>query len=136
MSGIFYQISNDAGNAEIGYNAMLGFNNNSLRITGLRIVYGTALTEISPDLYLAWGYGGHAGFAYIERAFYRPDDSVFHNQEFCPLFGVDGWGAIEYRFRDIPLNLSLNLKPFIELAIPSYVRFMPADLGLSISYVF
>jgi hypothetical protein len=50
---IFYQITNEAGNAEIGYNAMLNLNKNSIRLTGLRIIYGPAFSDISPDLYFA-----------------------------------------------------------------------------------
>lgn len=134
--GVFYQITSDAGNAEIGYNAMLSFKNNGLSLTGLRIIYGPALSELSPDLFLAWGYGGHFGFAYVERTGYLPDNYIWNGQQFCPLLGIDGWGAIEYRFRDIPINISLSLKPYLELAIPSYIRFMPADIGFSVSYVF
>ncbi|HKK43199.1 MAG TPA: hypothetical protein VJ963_12370, partial [Bacteroidales bacterium] len=66
-SGFFYQVSNDAGNAEVGYNGMLSFSNNGLQITGLKIVYETALTDISPDLYFAWGFGGHIGFMYSDH---------------------------------------------------------------------
>jgi len=134
--GIFYQITSDAGNAEIGYNAMLGFNNDGIQLTGLRIVYQTALTEISPDLYFAWGYGGHIGFFYTDHLNYFGERYDFHGDRFCPLIGADGWLAAEYRFRDIPLNISLNLKPYIELTIPSFVKIMPADIGISISYVF
>ena len=94
------------------------------------------LTEISPDLYLSWGYGGHAGFVNIYRERYDIDGYLYSQRQFSPVVGVDGWGSVEYRFREIPLNISLNLKPYIELAFPSYVRFMPFDLGLSVSYVF
>lgn len=135
-SGIFYQIASDAGNAEIAYNAMLGFNNNGIQLTGLRIVYQTVLTEISPDLYFAWGYGGHVGFFCSDHLSYYGERYDFHSDRLCPLMGVDGWLAAEYRFRDIPLNISLNLKPFVELTIPAFVRIMPADIGISISYVF
>jgi hypothetical protein len=134
--GIFYQINNKAGNAEIGYNAMLSFNNNGLQVTGLKIIYGARLSEISPDLYLSWGYGAHAGFVNVYRDSYDIDGYNYPKRQFSPLVGADVWGSVEYRFRDIPLNISLNLKPYIELAFPSYVRFMPFDLGLSVSYVF
>ena len=30
--GIFYQVTGEAGNAETGYNAMLGFNNNGISL--------------------------------------------------------------------------------------------------------
>jgi hypothetical protein len=134
--GIFYQMNTRAGNAEIGYNALLSFNNNGIQITGLRIIYGAQLTEVSPDLYLSWGYGGHAGFVNIYRDRYDIDGYNYPRRQFSPLVGVDVWGSVEYRFREIPLNLSLNLKPCIELAFPAYVRFMPFDMGLSVSYVF
>jgi hypothetical protein len=135
-SGIFYQVSRQSGNAEIAYNAMLGFSNNGLQITGLRIIYQTSLNNISPDLYFAWGYGAHAGFVNVDRPYYYSDPYYYNRRYFYPLIGADGWLAAEYRVREIPLNISLNLKPYIEFAVPAYVRFMPFDLGLSISYVF
>ena len=134
--GIFYQVAKKAGNAEIGYNAMVGFDNNGIQLTGLKIIYVTTLSEISPDLFLALGYGGHIGFIYSDPPGYSVERYNFQGERFCPLFGADGWLAAEYRFRDIPLNISLNIKPLVELAIPSYVKIRPVDLGLSISYVF
>jgi len=134
--GIFYQMTNDAGNAEIGYNAMLSFNDNGLQLTGLRIIYETPLTDISPDLFFAWGYGGHVGFMYTDHIGFLGERYNFTGDQFCPLFGVDGWISAEYRFRDIPLNISLNLKPFVEITIPAFVKIKPIDLGISLSYVF
>lgn len=134
--GIFYQLSHEAGNAEIAYNAMVGFSNYGIQLTGLRIVYETSLGSISPDLYLAWGYGGHAGFIYTDRIGYFGDTYHFDHRRFCPVIGADGWVAAEYRVREVPLNISLNLKPFVEITIPAFVRVMPFDLALSVSYVF
>jgi hypothetical protein len=134
--GIFYQATTEAGNAEIGYNAMLGFSNNGIQLTGLRIVYESSLDNISPDLFLAWGYGGHIGFFITDHLRSLGENYSFRQERFCPVFGADGWLAAEYRFRDIPLNISLNIRPFVELTVPSFVRIMPGDLGVSISYVF
>lgn len=135
-SGLFYQFSRQSGNAEVAYNAMLGFSDNGLQITGLRIIYQASLNNISPDLYFAWGYGAHAGFVNTDRPYYYSDPYYNDRRYFCPVIGADGWLAAEYRVREIPLNISLNLKPYIEFAVPAYVRFMPFDLALSISYVF
>jgi hypothetical protein len=134
--GIFYQLSHDAGNAEIAYNAMVGFSNFGVQLTGLRIVYETPLHSISPDLYFAWGYGGHAGFIYTDHVGFFGETYNFRSRRFCPVFGADGWLAAEYRVQEIPLNVSLNLKPFVELSVPAFVRVMPFDLALSVSYVF
>jgi hypothetical protein len=135
-SGIFYQVTHEAGNAEIGYNAMLGFSHHGIQLTGLRMIYETSLSSISPDLYFAWGYGGHAGFIYTDQIQFRGEDFYLQGDRFCPVFGVDGWMAAEYRVKEIPLNVSLNLKPFVELTIPGFIRVMPFDLALSVSYIF
>ena len=50
--------------------------------------------------------------------------------------GIDGWLAAEYRIRDIPVIVSLNLKPYFEITVPAFVRLMPGDFGFSVSYVF
>lgn len=134
--GIFYQASHQAGNAEIAYNAMLGFRSYGIQLTGLRIIYGTSVNSISPDLYFAYGYGGHAGFVYTDRLGYRGDNYMFEGRRFCPVLGADGWLAAEYRINEIPLNVSLNIKPFIELTFPGFVRVMPFDIALSVAYVF
>jgi len=135
-SGFFYQLTRESGNAEVGYNAMLGFNNNGIQVTGLRIIYETALSNISPDLFFAWGYGAHIGFIYSDHIRYFGERYSFQENRFSPVAGIDGWLAAEYRFRDVPINVSLNLKPFVELTMPSFVKIMPVDIGLSISYVF
>lgn len=134
--GIFFQMTSDAGNTETGYNAMIGFNNNGIQITGLRIIYENSISGISPDLFFEWGYGAHAGFIVTDNISYFGERYNFGDRRFCPVLGADGWAAAEYRFRDVPVVISLNLKPFIELTIPSFVKIMPIDLGISVSYVF
>jgi hypothetical protein len=135
-SGIFYQISSEAGNAEIAYNALLSFRRNGLQFTGLKVVYETSLSGISPDLFFGWGYGGHLGFMYSDHVKFRGEDYYFYGERFCPLIGVDGWFTAEYRINEIPVNVSLNLKPFIEFTTPSFVRIVPWDFAVSIAYVF
>ena len=135
-SGIFYQVSSDAGNAEIAYNMMLSFRKNGVQFTGLRIVYETTLNGISPDLHFGWGYGGHIGFVYSDHVRFMGEDYYFHGERFCPLIGADGWLTFEYRIQEIPMAVSLNFKPYIELTIPSFLRIMPGDVAISISYIF
>jgi hypothetical protein len=134
--GFFYQVTDLTGTAETGYMAMLGFRNNGIQVTGLRVIYETTLSDISPDLYLAWGYGAHVGFIFTNQVSFLGEKYYFHSERFCPLVGIDGWGAAEYRFRHIPLIISLNIKPFLELTIPSFLNINPADIGISIAYTF
>jgi hypothetical protein len=135
-SGLFYQVSSETGNAETGYNVLMSFNNNGLQVTGLKIVYEDSFHGISPNLFFGWGYGGHAGFIYSNHVKSMGEEYYFHDERFCPLLGIDGWLTAEYRIRDIPVIVSLNLKPYVEITVPAFVRLMPADFGFSVSYVF
>ncbi|HBQ83332.1 MAG: hypothetical protein A2X05_08620 [Bacteroidetes bacterium GWE2_41_25] len=135
-SGIFYQVSQEAGNAEVAFNGLLSFNDRGVQFTGLKVIYETSIGDISPNLVFAWGYGGHVGFIYSDHVKFMGEDYYFHGDRFCPLIGMDGWVAAEYRITDIPLNISLNVKPYVELAFPSFLRVTPWDFAVSISYVF
>jgi hypothetical protein len=135
-SGIFYQVSSETGNAETGYNGMISFNNHGIQLTGLKIIYENSFHGISPNLLFGWGYGGHVGYTYSDHVKALGDDYYFPDDRFCPLFGVDGWLTAEYRINDIPLIVSLNVKPYLEITIPAFVRLMPWDFGFSIAYVF
>jgi len=134
--GLFFQAVSPSGTAETGYMALLSFRNNGLQLTGMKIFYATSLSEIIPDLFAGWGYGAHAGFITEYVTIYEKRDYYYTSRRLCPLIGIDAWGILEYRFRDMPLTVSLNLKPFIEIGLPSFLRLMPADLGLSVSYLF
>lgn len=134
--GLFFQLTSDAGSAGIGYNAMVGFNDNGVQFTGLKIIYETNIPSISSDLYFAWGYGGHFGFIVTDHMTYFGERYNFDNERFCPLIGADGWVSVDYRFREIPLVISVNVKPYVELTVPAFVKVMPVDIGIAISYVF
>jgi hypothetical protein len=135
-SGFFYQATSQTGNAESGYFVMAGFRQAGVQLTGLKVFYSDILNTLSPNLFFGWGYGGHAGFVFTDhlRSFGEVYDFRYHH--FCPLAGVDGWLAAEYRIRDIPVTVSLNLKPYFEITVPAFVRLMPADLALSVAYNF
>jgi hypothetical protein len=135
-SGIFYQVSHEAGNAEIAYNGMLSFHNSGVQVTGLKIIYETSRGSISPNLVFSWGYGGHVGFIYSDHVRFMGEDYYFNDDRFCPVLGIDGWVSAEYRITDIPLNVSLNLKPYVELTFPSFLKVTPWDFAVSVSYVF
>jgi hypothetical protein len=134
--GVFYQVTTDSGNAETGYNALLSFKLNGIQVTGLKIYYETTFDEVSPDLYFTWGYGAHAGFIVTDNINFLGEKYYFRGERFCPLFGVDGWIGAEYRFHTLPLNVGINIKPYVELSIPSFIHVMPGDVGISVAYIF
>jgi hypothetical protein len=135
-SGIFYQVSQETGNAEVAFNGLLSSNNRGVQFTGLKVIYETSIGDISPNLVFGWGYGGHVGFIYSDHIRFMGENYYLHGDRFCPLIGMDGWVTAEYRITDVPLNISLNVKPYVELAFPSFLRVIPWDFAVSVSYVF
>lgn len=135
-SGIYYQNLVSAGTAEISFFAMLSANSSSVRVTAMRLVYETSLSEISDNLFFTWGYGAHIGFSVADHTYFLGRRYQFPNESFKPLIGVDGWGGLEYRFIEIPLTVGLNAKPFLELMVPGFINIQPGDIGLSFAYIF
>jgi hypothetical protein len=135
-SGLFYQVTREEGYAEIGYQLLLSFKDDGVQLNGLRIVYERSIDNISPNLFFSWGYGGHLGFTYSDKVRFMGEEYYYNEQRFMPLFGIDGWAATEYRIHDIPLTVSLNIKPYVEIVIPAFVRVVPWDFAISVAYIF
>jgi hypothetical protein len=135
-AGIYYQIPGTGNNPGTAYQMLASFNHNGIQLTGLKIIYESQLDEISSQFWFAWGYGGHAGFIITDHLSYLGEKFFFRGERFSPLFGVNGWAAVEYRFREIPILINLNIKPFVELTIPGFVNIMPGDVGISFAYIF
>jgi hypothetical protein len=135
-SGLFYQVTHEEGYAEIGYQMLLSFKDSGLQFTGLKIIYEATLDDISPNIFVSYGYGGHVGFIYSDYIKFMGENYYLSDERFLPLFGADGWLAAEYRIQDIPIVVGLNWKPYIEMTIPAFVRIVPWDFGLSLAYIF
>ncbi len=94
-------------------------------ITGLYEIH----REISaPNFDWYYGFGGHIGFwdGYDDHPYF--DDGKSYT-----VIGVDGIIGIEYTFEVIPLNLSLDWKPALNLS--GYSGFWGDEFALSIRYV-
>lgn len=135
-SGVYYQSISGAGTAEVSFYALLTADQNSVRLTVMKIVYETSLSEIADNLFLTWGYGGHAGFAVTDYTYFLGRRYQFDRESFRPLAGIDGWGGLEYRFTGIPMAIGLNVKPYMEIMVPGFIRIQPGDVGLSVAYRF
>jgi hypothetical protein len=135
-SGLYFQNLVTAGNAERSFYAMLSADNSSLRLTVMRLTYEMTMSEISDNLYLVWGYGGHAGFSVNDHTYFLGRKYQFEYERFRPVAGVDVYGGLEYRFMGMPMTIGLSLKPYVEIMVPGFVSIKPGDLGLSFGYRF
>lgn len=84
---------------------------------GLGMLYEKFISLKSPGFYWFYGVGGYVGFE-SKRTY----------------FGPTGIAGLDYNFREIPLNLSLDLKPELDLAPKVSLIFY--SVGLSARYVF
>jgi hypothetical protein len=132
-SGITYRRFLDQ---EIGIETILSFRRGGMQVSLLREKYLPAFLEFSDNLILGFGFGGHVGFMYTDHQKFMFEDYYYAEKIFLPLIGVDGYFGIEYIFREFPMAISLDCKPFFELNIEGLVQLNPFDIGFAIKYWF
>jgi len=78
---------------------------------------------------LQWYYGG-GGYVGFDKTY----NLVREKNETDIMVGAMGVLGLDYKFPNLPLNLSLDWKP--ELNIIESIQFEPAALGLSVRFAF
>ena len=121
---------------EIALETILSFRRGGIQATLLREKHIPTLLEFSDNLIFGYGFGGHVGFMYTDHYKFMFDDYYYTDKKFLPLIGLDGYFAIEYIFREFPLAISLDCKPFFEINIKGLVQMNPFDIAFAIKYWF
>jgi hypothetical protein len=98
-----------------------------VNITGLYQISYPVFNE--PGFNFYFGGGGHIGFWDRSATPWWNDDRYNDTRM---VIGIDGQLGIEYTFQNIPLNLSLDWKPAINLV--GITNFWGSDVGLSVRY--
>lgn len=132
-SGITYRRFLDQ---EIGIETIMSFRRGGIQVSLLREKYVPAFLEFSDNLILGFGFGGHVGFMYTDHQKFMFEDYYYQEKIFLPLIGVDGYIGIEYIFREFPMAISVDCKPFFELNVKGLVQLNPFDIGFAIKYWF
>ncbi len=91
-----------------------------------------ALVELHKPLAssgLSYFYGAGGYMSFVKT--YNPNNN---KNETDPNFGAQGIIGLDYKFNNIPLNLSLDWKP--ELNIVSDINFEPAAIGFTARFTF
>ncbi|ULQ57846.1 hypothetical protein KJS94_06495 [Flavihumibacter rivuli] len=102
------------------------FWNHGFRFTGLYEFHG----DINGAPGLKWyvGPGAHMGFYNKD---WNRNDHYYEDGDFS--FGLDGVLGLDYKIKGAPLNLSLDVQPYLELANGTY---MDAWGGFAIRFTF
>ncbi len=136
VSGISYKLISDDNN---GFELILGAREKGVIFTGLLQKYKPIATNRISGLFLFFGGGGHAGYAkYTEEVQTIVDDKTNYcnYEETNPVFGGDFMIGSEYRFKSIPLYISLDYKPYFEIFGQKDFRLDLWDIGFTARYVF
>ncbi len=105
---------------------ILSFRWEGFNITGLYEVHNDAFEVNGLEWY--YGFGAHLGFWNGRNVRWADDEGSYM------VIGIDGIIGIEYNFAAIPINLSLDWKPVINLI--GYTGFWGDGAALSIRYLF
>ena len=119
--------------SEMGaFEGILGFFNNGFSITGLIERHPQAFNTRG----LHWYYGGGAHLAiYDDHERLEFGRNVGDRDVDDIGFGINGIVGLEYKFPDnVPIALSLGLKPFIEIDTDGDVGFAP-DPGFGLKFL-
>lgn len=91
-----------------------------------------ALLEIHKPLNpdgLTWFYGGGGYLGFVKTV-----NTTTGKEKSDPNFGAQGVIGLDYKFNNIPLNISLDWKP--ELNIVNDINFEPAAIGFTARFTF
>jgi hypothetical protein len=113
---------------------IIGWYGNGFSLTGLIEKYTPVYN--AEGLYIYYGGGAHIAFYNGEPRYYSHfgrEIDYYRNNDVG--FGINGIVGIEYRLpEDIPIAITLDLKPFIELGTGGYVAFAP-DPSIGIRFI-
>lgn len=122
-----------------GFEIIAGWKDGGFQVTGLLEYYKPIANDKIPGLYYFTGLGAHMGYA--KYTVYNtvvvegiPYYSYYDINQ--PIIGTDFILGIEYQFGSIPLNFSIDYKPYFEFFGQNFFRADLWDVGFSIRYSF
>lgn len=83
-----------------------------------------------------YGGGGHVAFeTHHHHWYYYKKDRYYHHRHGYVGLGIDGVVGLEYKIPPVPIAISVDLKPFVEVTTGGSV-WMSFDPGLGIKVAF
>lgn len=112
------------------FEGIVGFGPDAFSITLLIEYYTPAFDE--PGLNWYYGIGGHVA-TQTQWTNYRTDYRGYNRQPDDFGIGVDGIFGIEYKISEVPIAISLDVKPFLEVTTNGNA-YLALDPGLGIKF--
>lgn len=115
-------------NSNTALEGILSVGRKSVLVTGLYEKHVAA--DKSSALKFLYGVGAHIGFFQDGGSYYYNDRRTYTSST---VVGIDGILGLDYKFNKAPINISMDLKPFIDFFGGNYVYM---DGGVSLRYTF
>lgn len=112
-----------------------GYRDRGLRIGGRREFFKPALTTYSENFAFYYGYGVHAGFSYTNKHNVL-NREYRYDWKFSPIFGMHGVLGLEYHFPEVPLLVSMDIKPYYEFSLYKIFSMKIVDVSFMLKYRF
>jgi len=132
-SGIEYRAF--SGN-ELSYRILFSTRHRGLQLTGLKEFHQYGLFGLCDELVFVYGFGAHVG--YEKWLAYRryPENIDYWKYRTGIIAGLDGLAALEYRFRQLPLTVGIEAKPYFNFFGKNFFQVQPFDIALTFRYLF
>jgi hypothetical protein len=115
-----------------------GGRNDGFRLTGLLQKFKPIKTDRIANLYYFTGLGAHAGFEShtFESSYYINGFKYYsYHKVTSPVIGGDLVLGLEYRFESVPVNMSVDFKPYFDVYRYDSFRIDFFDIGFTIRYL-
>jgi len=115
-------------NSNTALEGILSVGRKNVLITGLYEKHVAA--DKNSALKFLYGVGAHVGFFQDGSSYYYNDGRKYTSST---VLGIDGILGLDYKFNKAPINISMDIKPFIDFFGGNYVYM---DGGISLRYTF
>jgi len=120
--------------------AIVSNRENGIQLTVMYLMHQPMNVSFNDNFFFYYGVGGHVGsenHGGIDKELSNTDPTNFNYAEKSYLtMGIDGMIGIEYRMLNVPITLSLDLKPYLNYLGFKKVKADFWDASIAIKYVF
>jgi hypothetical protein len=116
--------------------AMAQFNGRSFRVILLKQYSHPSFHKFSENLQFLYGFGLHAGVKSTDEYHVFSRTYYYGDYRTSPVFGLDGYMGMEYRFPDFPFLVGIDFKPFFEYSVNQYFDMNMFDFAFILKYLF
>ena len=130
--GIEYRIYSDDLNS---YKFLLGWREGGALIHAIKEFHRYDLFTFTDQLIFVYGAGVHIGYERWDQQYYNYNTSYYVTRT-AFIAGIDGLAGLEYMFREVPLSLGLEVKPYFDLFGREFFDIQLFDFAFTAKYHF